>query len=519
MFKKMNSLYMKFRLLIALIFMCLSAMLYAQDKALFELINCEKSFSVNDSLFKEATEICIFNKTDSVISLVFSFDKNGFWDEKTLTEKLLTGVSLLNDTTSIKLLILDNIASIIKTDNFRNYNLLFVSNEEEAVRKKYSPMLMLSCFFDMQCHNHQRLASQMALLTPYFLPEDFMWYYILRHTVLGVNIGGKYIFHDFDPGQPGYRFKSAIDDRTLLSLEELIADNRLIDANQFYEYNGKSLCPWITHNFYKTSFEQILMQSHYNDINKVYSFFPIWILPPQTQLNFNFPKRDGFFNFGVKVELDRNDKDVKNIFKTYERYITTQTKKDSIGTVNLFRKYLINKFNFNYEINYLYLLNKGLVIMGENTKPTPIMHEHYLEVNITTGNDTLFFLDDYFIPLPLHKVLVNKGHVFFQEETYQGDSSKQHKFFVADALIINLYNTLPPIFTPDSLRKPFIYNESPFVVGPINGYFAPFSEVRLFYYYNPFYYRFHDSDFQIKYLSSCKNEVIIETVKKEKPVE
>jgi len=509
--QKQKKILNKLAIIIAFIFF--HSMLFAQDTISLKEEACDISINLDDRLFKEASGIQISNNSDTNIALIFSFEKNGFYDEKTLIEKIMSGLSLLNDTPSKQLLILDNIASIIKSDNFRNYNLLFISNEEETVRKMYSPMLMISSFYDMQCHHFQRLAAQMAFLTSYFYPEDFYSYSIQKHSVLGVKIKDKYIFHDYDPGQPGFRFSIKENDTTWFSLHELLENPELINAKHFYKFNNKQLCPWIGYDYYKSTFSKLLWQNHYHNINNVYGFIPQWILPPETQIHIFFPIEDEFLNFGVKVQFDKKNYEVRSIFLAYENYLTTQTPDDSLKTISLLKEFLNMQYNFNYDINYMYLLRNGLFTMGDTSQIIEIMKEHHIKIDIKTGKDTLFFLNDFLIPLPLHKIHIKKGSMYFKEKLYLEHNEQWIDYLVNDSLMFDLYNTMPPIFTSDSIRKPYLYDKNSFIIGPLNGYISPETDATLYYYYNPFYYRFHDLSFQIKYLTPCKYQINIKADK------
>jgi len=503
---KNRNIHFKQLMLGAFMFFC--SLLTAQDAEYLKNNDCLINITLEDSIFSRASGVQISNNSDAVVAFILSFDKNGFYDEISLTEKILTGVEVPSDTVSKQMLILDNIANIIKSDNFRNYNFLFVYKEEENVRKLYSPMLMLSSFYDMQCHHFQRLAAQMAILTPYFYPKDFLSYFINGHNVLGVKIGDKYIFHDFDPGMPGFRFKLSDNNNDWATVEELTENLELINPEQFYTVNGKGLCPWVSDNHYISLFEKILSKSYYHNLGKVYGFFPQWVLPPQTHLKFSFPVKNNFLKHGLRMNMDESIVDANIIFKAY-----TQKSHDSINMLNLFKPFLEKKLGNADNINNYYLLKKGLLILENTFKSFAILPKHNVEVIVSTGKDTVFFLNNYFIPLPLKEVRVSKGHIFLQEEIQQEENVTLIDFNITDSLVINLYNAFPPIFTSDSLIKLDVNNNFPFIVGPINGYIAPFTEAKLYYYYNPFYYRFFDLGFWVKYLTPCKNLISIDSVR------
>ncbi|MDD3876162.1 MAG: hypothetical protein PHT69_06045 [Bacteroidales bacterium] len=508
----MSEILIRLLLVMASFFCFVIHPLFSQNLSPSVAASCIQKTCLNDSSFSNADGLKISNETDSLITLMFDFEKHGFFDESTLIDRILKDIDTLETEEEKQLQILDNIAALIKSPNHRNFHLLFVSNEPGIRRKMYSPMVMLTSFYDMQCHHFQRLAAQIAVLTPYFEKEDFENYYMVRHNVLGVRIGNKFVFHDFDPGQPGYRFRlndSTGRNNVYAGIYDLSENRELISDNQFYLYKNKSLCPWISQAYYKSSFEKVYRKVIYNDLNSVFGFIPQWTIPPKAALTFNFPDTTELIQFGVQIQLNRNDSVLTEIFKAYDVYAQSKSEDDSLIVCNLFHNYLKTNFHFEYDINYLYLFNNGLISLGDSSFAEPILKNFLLKVDVETGADTLFFLKDFFIPLPLHKVIIEKGGIYIQEQEFTRTGLQKFEYEITDSLSFDLYNLQPPIFTSDSIRKPFTFNDKPLIFGPSDGYIKPHTKSSLYFYYNPFYYSFQDRTFNIRYISTCDKKVTI----------
>jgi len=454
--------------------------------------------------------ILLENNTGKDIRWLFEFGSNGYYNEETLKEKILKGVDPLKSKTYNQLLILDNIASIIKSPNHRNLNLLFSSASPSVSNKKYSPMAMITSFYDKQCNDYQRLAAQMAILTPYFQWQDFKAYYIFRHTIVDIKIGNHYIFHDFDPGEPGFRFYKNADSSVYASFTDLMSNVNLIREEQFYTYNGTNLCPWISESYYRSLFSKLNGQYDYTNLDKVFGFIPQWVIPTHTKISTYFPDTTIAGRFGTKVRLNKKDSLVNNAFKSYSKYRIHKNANDSLETNLNITRYLKKNFDFDINLNYLYLIQAGLIEFSDSTNNITTFNNKHLTVSVTTNNDTLFFLKDFLIPLPLRKVSVKEGKVAINET----EGIKNLQYIITDSLVFNLFDYSPPVITSSNIRKAPTLDASSLIYGPSQGYIAPHSTVEFEYYYNPFYYAFHDLVFTMRYEQGCEGRLEVKPIYK-----
>ena len=484
---------------------------YAQKKITTPCILVSDNSNVKN---QKLSGIQLENNTPKAISLVFEFDNNGFYDQETLRAKIMQGTDSKKSKEFNQLLILDNIAHIIKSSNHRNFNLLFSDNSPTVTKKKYSSLSMITSFYDKQCNDYQRLAAQMAILTPYFQWQDFKAYYIIRHVVLDVKIGKEFIFHDFDPGEPGYRFYRNADSLKYASLTDLLNNVNLIKKEQFYTYNNVSLCPWISESYYRSLFGKFNGKIDYTDIDDVYGFIPQWTIPSNTKILFSFPDTTTAVRFGAKVHLNKHESLVRKAFGSYKRYKAHHKEKD-ILKINLYMtKYLEKNFKFGYDMNYFYLINAGLLSVTDNNNNVVTFKDKYVNVSLSTNDDTVFFLKDFFIPLPLRQVNVKQGKVSISEAEFIENHQKDYQYDITDSLVFDLYNYAPPIVTCDKERRPLKIEAASLIYGPSRGYILPHSIVEFEYYYNPFYYTFHNLNFKMRNAQGCDEKLDVKPVSK-----
>ncbi|OPZ96664.1 MAG: hypothetical protein BWY70_01700 [Bacteroidetes bacterium ADurb.Bin408] len=407
---------------------------------------------------------------------------------------------------------LENIAHIIKSPAHRNFHLLFSSATPTVSRKKYSPLAMLTSFYDKQCHDYQRLAAQMALLTPYFKPDDFISYNILNHNIMDVRIDSSWVFHDFDPGQPGFRFYKDKQTYRYASYHDLASNPQLIQKSQFYKYNGKSLCPWISESYYRSSFSQLKGQGPFQGLKDVYGFIPRWTIPADAVIRFSFPDTTLNARFGSTVYLNKKEKLIKKTIKSYNKYLKTHAPTDSLKINFYLNKYLIKNFHFDFDINYYYLINSGIVCFSDSTYIETFHNRNFLRVTLKTGADTLWFGKDFLVPLPLHKISVKEGLVVFTENVYSDNTLQDTTFTIRDSLTITLFNVAPPVFTPGAQRVSPVMNDAFLIYGPAKGYVAPHSVIFFEYYYNPYYYSFSEPVVRVVYDKTSKGRLLIKYV-------
>ncbi len=475
----------------------------AQDDKDFQIVRVDTKAQP-----QKIKAVQIENNSNTVARCIFKFGHNGFHNEESLKELILKEINNKKSGEENQLLILQNIAGVIKNPAHRNLHLLFTSATPSVSLKKYSPLAMITSFYDKQCYDYQRLAAQLALLSGYFRPTDFKNYNILQHNVLEVKIGQSWVFHDFDPGQPGFRFFKN-DKKEYASVEDLINNNLLIDKNQFYTYNGVNLCPWITEAYYRTLFSKIYGQNNYPDLDKVYGFIPQWTIPPQSMIKIDYLETSTADKFGIKVFLDKKDQNINKTFKSYEKYLKSKNARDSIKTNNALSKYMKQTFNYNLEINYVYLISAGIIELADSSYIQNSQNEFFIKVIINTGKDTLWFPDNYLIPLPLYKINVQRGLlVFFEnEQTTKGWAEK--KYIVKDSIAFNLFNFEPPVMTSEESRRTPDIEAPTLIYGPSNGYILPHSFIEMKYYYNPYYYNFFSRGRQIIYDNEYKGRIYV----------
>jgi len=455
--------------------------------------------------------IQIENNTKNVIKCLFEFSSNGFFDEESLKRAIMMGVDTSKSKEYNQFLILDNIARIIKSPNHRNFQFIFSTSSSSVSNKKYSPLCMISSFYDKQCNDYQRLAAQLAILTPYFKGRDFINYNIYMHNVIDVIIGRDTIFHDFDPGQPGFRFYKNTKKDTFASLHDLLKNPQLIKKDQFYKYNGVSLCPWIGESYYQSLFTKISWQSSYSDIDKVFGFIPKWIIPPGVIINSAFPDTFLTNNLNIKILFDKKEYLVKKTFSSYSKYLLQKDPKDSLKTIYYINKHLRKKYNydFGFGINYFFFLSNGIIEQGDSNSIQTFAKNYHINVSINTENDTLTFLKDFLIPLPLSKVRVKQGEVKIIETELTDNGWKNFVYKITDSLTFNLFNNSLLDFATVEERKLLVPEANTLVYGPSKGYILPHSKVEFEYFFNPFYYRFHDLLFKIRYIDVCDNKLDI----------
>lgn len=480
--------------------------LFAQDKE-----NFVSAVPVYNP-FKDKTLIkgvSVENTSKTPVRCIFWFDANGFYDEETLKAYLLRNTDSIKCFDENQLLVLENIARIIKSPAHRNFHLLFSSANPTVSRKKYSPLAMLTSFYDKQCHDYQRLAAQMALLTPYFKPEDFISYNILNHNIIDVRIDTNWVFHDFDPGQPGFRFYKSDSSYTYASYSDLAAHPALVKKEQFYTYNGQSLCPWISESYYRSSFSQLKGQGPFAGLKEVYGFIPRWTIPPGALIRFSYPETSLTARFGSRVFLDKKNRLIKKTFRAYSRYKSAHDPADSLKMNMSLNKYLIKNFHFDFDINYYYLINSGIVNFSDSTRIETFSNNNFLQVNLKTDKDTLWFGKEFLIPLPLHKIRVKSGFVVFTENTYTENTLRDTTFVINDSLTAALFNEAPPVFTPGTQRISPVMNDAFLIYGPARGYVPPHSEISFEYYYNPYYYSFSEPVVKVVYDKNSKGRLLI----------
>ncbi len=452
------------------------------------------------------------NNTKNDISLTFDFEKNSFYNQGTLLAKIMDGTDPKKSKDTNQFIILDNIARIIKSPDHRNLHLIFSSGSSTVNNKKYSPLSMISSFYDKQCNDYQRLAAQMAILTPYFHWQDFKAYYILKHVVVDVKVGNNYIFHDFDPGEPGFRFYKNVDSSKFASFTDLMNDINLIKKEQFYTYNHKSLCPWISETYYRSLFGKTNGSIDYAKIENVYGFITRWVVPPGAIITTYFPDTTTAARFGAKVNLNMNNHLVRKAFRSYSNYKKDKNPENIIKINSCLTKYLKHKYKFGSPIDYFYLINAGLIKLSDSANSITTFKDNYINVSLTTNNDTLFFLKDFFLPLPLHKVSLKQGKVAITETEYKDKLPKDYKYSITDSLVLNLYNYSPPIVTSESIRNPPKIDVPSLIYGPSQGFISPHSIVEFEYYYNPFYYAFHDLVIIMRYEKGCDDKLEVKPI-------
>lgn len=461
--------------------------------------NRTEAYAADTSGGKAFNGILLKNNTLRSIPCVFDFPAVGFYDEASLKTFLLKNTDTMLSTDSNRIVVLDNIAALIKSPAHRNFHLLFSAEQGLATLKKYSPLAMMSSFYDKQCHDYQRLAAQLAIQTPYFKKDDFTSYYIFRHNVLDVRIGSRQVFHDFDPGQPGYRFFSGDTSGVYASFSELQRQPALIRSEQFYTWQGAPLCPWISERYYRSLFASVNGQGSYDDLDKVYGFMPRWVIPPGAVIRAGFPDTSLAGRFGALVVLDTTKNAVRQIFKAYQKTLRHQSARNENKVNQKMLSYLNATYAFGFDMNYFYLIQNGLISPGDSTSFSTTGNNYFVRVQFNTGADTIRFPEACLIPLPLHKVVVDSGLVSFTEQEQRAWGWENISYSVTDSLVFDLFNFSAPVVTHQNERKSAQVSSSALVYGPADGFVAPYSNVMFEYYVNPYYYAFHHLLFNIRY--------------------